>query len=320
MKTRSLHNLKRSDGLMVVIPCFKVSRQILTTINRIGSNVDRIIVVDDACPESTGKIVSEYCRDKRVVVISHQINLGVGGAVKTGYRYALAHHANIIVKLDGDGQMDPESIDKLVLPIIQGRADYSKGNRFFSIEGLSQMPRLRLLGNLVLSFMTKFSSGYWKVFDPTNGFTAVDARTLLELPLDKVDNRYFFESDMLFRLGLIGARVKDVPIKAIYNDEKSNLKITRVIFEFPAKHFRNFTKRVIYSYYLRDLNLASIELPLGLLLVFCGSFIGLSNFINNYSNGAATPPGTLTLFSVLILMGIQLILAFFNHDIAVREN
>jgi glycosyltransferase involved in cell wall biosynthesis len=298
-----------------VIPAFKVSGQILETIKAIGPEVDHIIVVDDACPERSGELVRRRSSDSRVEVIAHEINLGVGGALKSGYKRALELQVDVIVKIDGDGQMDVSRIPEMVRYIFEGEADYVKGNRFFDIETVQSMPKLRILGNLALSFFAKFSTGYWRIFDPNNGFTAISSTALTRIQLRKVDNRYFFESDMLFRLNLVKAVVIDFPMQAIYGNERSNLRIRRVLFEFPVKHLRNFFKRVAYTYYLRDFTLASLELPIGLFLTSFGVISGLVNFVTSRELNQATPTGTLILISMSVLVGIQLILSFFSYDI-----
>lgn len=185
-------------NVAVVIPSYKVKDHILSVLNRIGPIVSRIYVVDDKCPQGTGKFVAEQCRDPRVAVLFHDVNQGVGGAMITGYRRALADGAEVVVKLDGDGQMDPDLIPTFVSPIERGVADYTKGNRFYAIENLEGMPFVRIFGNTSLSFVNKLSSGYWNVMDPTNGYTAIHASALSALPLSKIEKRYFFESDMLF--------------------------------------------------------------------------------------------------------------------------
>ena len=217
----------------VVIPCYKVSMQILAVIGGLDPQVDKIYVVDDCCPEQTGEMVRTNCSDPRVTVLRNAVNLGVGGATKTGYQAALADGIDIVVKLDGDGQMDPNEIPRLVKPILTHRADYTKGNRFFRLDDLTEMPKLRLIGNSMLSLINKLTSGYWQMMDPTNGYTAIHKAALSALPLHKVENRYFFESDMLFRLGIERAVIVDVPMRARYGGEKSNLKISRVAREFP---------------------------------------------------------------------------------------
>jgi dolichol-phosphate mannosyltransferase len=301
-------------AIAVVIPAFKVKVHLLAVIQSIGPEVKNIIVIDDACPERSGEYVMANISDPRVEVIFHESNLGVGGAVKSGYKRALQLNSDVVVKIDGDGQMDVTKIEDLVYSIKTGQADYTKGNRFFSTEAIREMPKVRIIGNLGLSFMTKLSSGYWRVFDPSNGFTAISNKALKSLSLEKIDDRYFFESDMLFRLNLQSSKVIDVPMPAIYNNESSNLEIFRVLIEFPLKHFRNFVKRIIYSYYLRDFNLASIELPAGLILFSFGITLGLKSWIQSIMVGVPTEPGTTVLVAISFLAGLQLLLAFFNFD------
>ncbi|MCD2511091.1 glycosyltransferase family 2 protein [Comamonas endophytica] len=304
------------QAIAVIIPSYKVRAHILGVIDAIGPEVSRIYVVDDCCPESSGSHVETHCRDERVTVIRHSMNQGVGGAVMTGYRAALTDDMDILVKIDGDGQMDPELIMEFAAPIAAGEADYTKGNRFFNLEKIRSMPAMRLFGNAVLSLMCKLSSGYWNLFDPTNGFTAIHANTAHHLPFDKISRRYFFETDMLFRLNNMRAVVVDIPMDAKYGDEKSNLKISRVAGEFFIKHLKNSFKRIFYNYYLRDMSLASMELPLGLALLGFGISYGGYHWLNSFHQGISTPAGTVMLAAMPTLMGLQLILSFISYDIA----
>ena len=308
--------MNQNDSIAVVIPCFRVKRHILGVIAGIGSEVGRIYAIDDACPEQSGAFVQEHCSDPRVTVIFHDKNQGVGGAVMTGYQAAIAAGAEVIVKVDGDGQMDARLIPNFIVPILAGEADYTKGNRFFDLEQLRTMPPMRLFGNAVLSLMNKVSSGYWDIFDPTNGFTAIHADAARHLPMNKISRRYFFETDMLFRLNTLHAVVVDVPMDAVYGDEVSNLKISRIVTEFVAKHVRNFFKRVFYNYYLRNMSLASIELPLGTGLLLFGTTYGISHWLQSARMGTVTPAGTVMVAALPVLMGVQLILAFLAYDIA----
>ena len=302
--------------IAVVIPSFRVLKHILEVISAIGPEVWRIYVVDDKCPDGSGDYVEENCKDPRVVILRHDINQGVGGAVMTGYRAAVIDGAEVIVKVDGDGQMDPSLIPNFIEPILSGEADYTKGNRFFDLEEIRAMPKARLFGNAVLSFMTKLSSGYWDLFDPTNGYTAIHADVARHMPFDKISRRYFFETDMLFRLNTLRAVVVDIPMDAKYCDEVSNLKISKIVGEFFVKHFRNFFKRIFYNYYLRDMSLASIELPLGVLLFVFGAGFGGWHWVLAAGEGITTPAGTVMLSALPILMGLQLVLAFLAYDIA----
>ena len=231
--------------LAVVIPCFKVRGRIVQLLQRIGPEIDRIYCVDDACPEGSGAAIERAVTDPRVVVLRHDRNRGVGGAVITGYRRALADGADIVIKLDGDGQMDPRLIDPFVAPIAAGIADYTKGNRFAERAALRSMPFVRLVGNAVLSYLTRLSTGYWKVADPTNGYTAIHGKVLRALPLDAVSEDYFFETDMLFRLGTAGAVIVEVPMRAVYGDEVSSLRIPRIVLPFLLRHLANTVRRAL---------------------------------------------------------------------------
>lgn len=302
--------------LAVVIPCFRVRRHILEVLASVPASVGRIYVVDDACTEGSGDLVESACRDPRVKVLRHTVNQGVGGATVTGYRAALADGARIVVRLDGDGQMDPALIPRLVRPIEAGEADYAKGNRFFELSGLRAMPWLRLFGNSVLSFASKLSSGYWNVFDPTNGFTAIHAEVLRALPLDKLARGYFFESDLLFRLGTIRAVVTDVPMPARYGDEESGLVVRRIALPFARGHLVNFGKRLFYNYYLRNFNVASIEIALALPLIGFGVWVGATRWLEGSARGVTASAGTVMLAALPVLIGIQLLLAFLSYDTA----
>lgn len=309
-----------AQTIAVVIPCYRVRSQILPLLEQIGTEVHWIIVVDDACPEESGQYVRENCSDRRVIVLKNEEKQGVGGAVLNGYTYALRLGADIIVKLDGDGQMDPHWVKKLVLPIMDGRADYAKGNRFFNVEALRSMPRIRLLGNGILSFFSKISSGYWTVFDPTNGYTAISASTLALLPLKKISRGYFFESDMLFRLGTVRACVVDVPMDAFYANEKSNLVVSRIMYQFLYKHLTNTCKRIVYNYFLRNFSPASIELITGICLVLFGTVFGAYRWTESIRTGVTATTGTVMLAALPIILGVQLLLSFLAFDIGSTPN
>lgn len=300
----------------VVIPSYKVKKHILTVIRKIGPSVDMIYVIDDCCPEGSGDFVLENNTDERVKVVKHDVNQGVGGAVMTGYMAAIQDEMDIVVKIDGDDQMEPELIPSFIAPIIAGEADYTKGNRFFNLENIRVMPKIRLFGNAVLSFMTKISSGYWDLFDPTNGYTAIHADIIRHLPINKISKRYFFESDILFRLNTLRAVVVDIPMDAKYEDEESNLKISKIVGDFLFKHARNFSKRVFYNYYLRDMSLASIELPLGLAMFLFGIISGAINWVDALQTGIPNTSGTVMLSGLPIILGLQLLLAFIGHDVS----
>ena len=304
---------KTNYEVCVVIPAYRAEKEILSVLEQIPKIVTRIIVVDDACPNATGKLVQEKSNDKRVEVIFNKENLGVGGAMVVGYKKALEQDHQIIVKLDGDGQMDPTRIPQLIGPIIRGQADYAKGNRFDSLEDLEQMPKIRIFGNAILSILSKVSSGYWQITDPTNGFTAIHRTVLERIHLGKLRKGWFFESDMLFRLAIIRAKVQDVPMEASYGSERSNLNIRRVIYEFPVRHAINLFKRIFYLYYLREWSMGSIELPLAAMLFISGVFQGFISYSHVGQQNYADFSGML--FLLFIVAGIQFFLAFVQGDV-----
>jgi len=303
-------------GIAVVIPSYNVTRHISGVVEAIGPEVDAIYCVDDACPSGSGTFIERNIKDARVRVLRNPVNLGVGGAVMTGYRQAVTDGATVIVKIDGDGQMDPQLLPNFVTPILAGEADYTKGNRFWDLSQITRMPPLRRFGNLALSFMAKASTGYWDLFDPTNGYTAIHADVARRLPYQSISKRYFFETDLLFRLNTMRAVVVDVPMDAKYGDEVSGLKVSKIIFEFAFKHLRNFGKRIAYNYYLRDLSVASLELVAATLLLGFGTAFGLWHWLNAFTSGVPSSTGTVMISVLSMLVGIQFLLAFLGYDIA----
>ena len=301
--------------VVAVVPCYRETSHILGVLKKFDEIISHILIIDDACPDKTGELVREQANDPRIEIIVHETNQGVGGATLTGYRRALQLKADIIVKVDGDGQMDPRMISTIIRPIVTGRADYAKGNRFFRLEGISNMPLPRLIGNLGLSFASKLSSGYWKTFDPTNGFTAIHAEVARILPLDQIDHTYFFESDMLYQLNVTRAVVADVPMEAIYGEETSNLQISKVFVPFALKHARNFVKRIFYTYFLRDFNAATLELLLGVLLLAFGFIFGSVKWYASVASGIPAATGVIILAALPFLIGSYLIISFLNFDV-----
>jgi len=304
-----------NNRIAAVIPCYRVSAQLPDVVRGVLDQVDHVYCIDDACPEQSGRVLEQQLSDPRLTMLYNSTNLGVGGAVKAGYRAALQDGFDIVVKIDGDGQMDPALIPSLCGPIRDRRADYCKGNRFFELAYLQSMPALRLFGNTVLSLFSKVSSGYWRILDPTNGFTAVHAEALRSVPLDKIANRYFFESDFLFRLNIARAVVQDVPMLARYGEEKSSLRIHRVILPFLLGHLRNACKRVFYTYFLRDFNIATLELLVGSALAIFGLVFGVSAWSASLASGVPSTAGTVMLAGLSFLLGVQFLLAFLNYDI-----
>lgn len=315
MKTSNkAHQSMQKDlpHIAAVIPCYKVKQHILALIAKIGPEVSAIYCIDDACPDHSGKYIQEAVSDPRVRVIFHAENQGVGGAVLTGFKQAEADGNRVAVKLDGDGQMDPAILSKFTNVILQGHADYTKGNRFYNPAHLRSMPRGRLVGNAILSFVSKFSTGYWNVFDPTNGYLALDLRLLKHMDIEKIDRRYFFETDLLFRAGIAKAKVLDIPMQALYDDEVSNLHFSKEATRFMRGHLRNFFKRIGYNYFLRDFSVASLELLVGLAALLFGLIYGI---IKMGGSAEAQSAGVVMLAALPLLTGVILLVSFLNYDI-----
>jgi glycosyltransferase involved in cell wall biosynthesis len=305
------------SDVAVVIPCYRCAQTIEEVIDQIPETVGHIICVDDASDDDTpAALIRLNAAHKRVTVVTHETNQGVGGATATGYRKALELGARIIVKLDSDGQMNPAFIPALIAPIEAGEADYCKGNRFFDIDSVRAMPAVRLVGNAGLSFISKLSSGYWDLLDPTNGYTAIHAEVAALLPLNKLHKRYFFESDMLFRLSTFEARIVEQPMETRYGDETSHLSPLHALLTFPTLHLRNLTKRIGYTYFLRNFSAASLNLLGGLALGLSGFAIGVAAWLESSATGTPATAGTVMLGAMPLLIGIQLCLAFLQHDVA----
>lgn len=312
--TGNKKNTSRYD-LAAIIPAYRVAERIEAVLNGLPDEVRHIIVVDDASPDKTSEVVNTLAsRDSRIRLIRHAHNQGVGGAMVTGFRKALELGAQVIIKIDGDGQMDPAYIPALVRLLIDGRADYAKGNRFRDLEALRIMPLVRRIGNLGLSFLTKAATGYWNCFDPTNGYFAIRAEVLAELPLDRLDRRYFFETSMLANLYLLDAFVMDVPMPARYYGERSNLSIWRVLGEFPLKLLATFIRRILLKYYLYDFSMMSVYLLTGLPLLLFGLIFGSLKWAQYIELGVPAPTGTVILPTLALILGIQILLSAIEID------
>lgn len=302
--------------LAVVIPAYRTENEILDVLQGIPTFIRYIIVVDDASPDSSANLVAAAAkRNKRIVLVRHEKNQGVGGAMVTGFKKALDLGAEIVIKLDGDGQMDPRYIPALITPLIAGEADYAKGNRFRDFSALRQMPFVRRIGNLGLSFLTKAATGYWNIFDPTNGYFAIRADVLAQLPLDHIDKGYYFETSMLSRLYLLDAFVQDVSIPARYRNEVSSLSIKRVLLEFPYKLTRTLIKRIILKYFIFDFSMMSIYLLTGIPLLLFGLIFGITKWIQYAELGIAAPTGTVILPTLSVILAIQILLSAIEIDL-----
>jgi hypothetical protein len=239
----------------------------------------------------------------------------VGGAVKTGGGEALARGADVVVKMDGDGQMHAEDLDTLVAPLLDGGADFAKGNRFVDHVALREMPRVRLVGNALLSFAVKAVSGYWNVLDPTNGFVAVRADVLRRLDVPWLAERYFFETSLLVELNIARARVADVALPARYGDAPSSLRVRRVLATFPWLLLRALLRRFYWRYLIEDFGVVSVGVLLGVPLVLFGTSFGAWHWVLSERTGVPATAGTVFVAALPIILGVQLLLLALVLDV-----
>ena len=305
----------KKHRIAAIIPAYRAERDVLAVLKGLPKYVNHVIVVEDASPDSTADLVAAAAKkDRRIRLIRHPNNKGVGGAMISGFCEALELGAQIVVKLDSHNQMDPAYLPALLTPLIEGRADYTKGNRFRDFASLRQMPLLRRMGNLGLSFLTKAATGYWNIFDPTNGYFAARTEVLARLPLDRIDKRYYFETSMLANLYLQNAFVLDVPIPARYGDEISSLSIQRTLFEFPFKLVRTFVQRIFLKYFLYDFSMMSVYLLAGIPLLLFGLIFGTVKWVQYAGINVPAPTGTVMLPTLSVILGIQFMLSAVDID------
>lgn len=305
-----------NERITVVVPAFRVEREIARFLEHIPAFVHEVIVVDDASPDRTAEIAEALARrDRRIVVLRHDVNGGVGLAMRTGFAHALAHGATIVAKMDGDGQMSWADLPRLLKPLLDRTADCSKGNRFRDFLALRRMPPIRRFGNMLLSFLSKAATGYWHIFDPTNGFVAMRAQALELISLRHLDARYFFEQSLLAELYLIRAVVVDVDLPARYESETSNLSIRRVAIEFPPKLAYRFVRRIWLTKFLFDFNMGSVYILTALPMTLFALVFGGYHWIKSTRTGIPAPTGTVVLPTLLIILAVQFMLAAIELDI-----
>jgi glycosyltransferase involved in cell wall biosynthesis len=302
--------------IAVVIPAFNVAGAIEAVLREIPPEIGAIVVVDDASTDQTAAVVERLANlDRRIELIRHERNGGIGAAMVTGFRTALSRGAGIVVKIDGDGQMPLSILPRLLAPLIGGEADYVKGNRFRDFQAVRAMPPLRRFGNVGLSFLAKAATGYWHCFDPTNGFVAIRGEVLAEVPLEKIDRGFFFEISMLSHLYLLGAVVKEVAMPARYNGEPSSLSIPRVLATFPGRLFASFLRRLLLKNFVYDFSLESVQLAAAAVLLLTGTIHGGYYWLWYSTRHLAAPTGTVVLSALLIILGFQSVLSAMALDL-----
>jgi len=297
----------------VVVPAYDEERLVASTVRGIPAFVDRIVVVDDASTDATAE-KARATGDERVDVITHERNLGVGGAILTGHHRAIDIDADVSVVMAGDAQMDPDYLPVLLDPIADGGYDFSKADRFFDFGSYEGMPRTRVIGNVLVGFLAKAATGFWHLFDPLNGFTAVRADALRRLPLDRIRRDYAFECDLLVYLNIIHSKGKDVPVPAVYGQERSDIRLFREGRKLLWSLFRGFWRRMLWKYLLWSFSPIAIFLFGGLALVLWGVGFGIGVGIR--SLGPPEASAATVLISVgPLLVGINLLIVAWVLDV-----
>ncbi len=305
----------RGVRIAAVVPAYKEERHIAQVIETMPDFVDHIVIVDDCSPDQTSA-AAEATGDPRLRLIRHEANQGVGGAILTAHRAALELGSEINVVMAGDAQMDPDFLPQLLDPVVDGYG-FAKANRFFSGESFAGMPGYRIFGNIVLSFMTKFASGYWHIFDPQNGYTAIRAEVLRRLPLNKIAVSYSFENDLLINLNILDVPITDVPIPAVYGNEVSSIKLSRVIPELLSLLFGGYWRRVWWKYMVWSFSPVALLLLAGLALIVLGVAVGLWVLANSIGSPTA---GSVMLAVVPFVLGVQMLLVSLQLDIQGSPN
>jgi glycosyltransferase involved in cell wall biosynthesis len=303
------------EGLRVavVVPAFREREHIAQVITTMPATVDHVLVVDDASPDDTSQVALAV-GDPRTEVLRHEKNKGVGGSIVTGHRRALELQADVCVVMAGDGQMDPDQLPRLLAPLANDGYAFAKANRFYSATSFAGMPRHRVVGNVLLTFLTKAASGYWNLVDPQNGYTAITREYLERLPLDRLAERYEFENDQLIWLNILDARAIDVPIPARYGTEVSSIRLHAVVPRLLLLLARGFWRRVWHKYVLWSFSPVALLLIAGSLLMLFGLAIGIWAVIASLGPAEAST-GTWLLAVAPMLVGIQLLVQSLVLDI-----
>ncbi len=298
----------------VIIPYFKSGNLLIDVLNKIPDLIDFVFIIDDDSPIPLPDI-PELDYTFKIIIIKHQINKGVGGAMKTGFEKALENQEiKYFFKVDSDDQMDLSQLSKLLDQLKDKDYDFAKGNRLYDIKVIKRMPFIRRFGNLALSFITKMCTGYWAVQDPTNGYFGVTRKALAQLDLKRLHDSYFFETSLLGELFLQDSTISSVKMPPIYKNEVSNMNVFLIPFEFLPKLFSILLKRIYYKYFLFDLNIGSIYLFLSLSSFAFGLTFGLYHYHKNLNLGLTTPAGTVIIFALAILISFNLFLSWLDFD------
>ena len=301
-------------SIAVVVPAHNEEPHVADVISSLPEFVDRVYAIDDASADATWAEIQRAASqddgggstrlEPRVVPIQHRDNRGAGGAVLTGYRRALEDGIDVVAVMDGDGQMDPADLDRIIIPVVRGDVAYAKGTRLLHRENRASMSRWRLFGNSLLTMLTRFASGYWEMSDPQNGYTAISAEALAQLPLDDLYDQYGFLNDVLVHLSLQGHQIADVSHRGLYGEEKSGIRYRRFVPGLSRLLLRRFVTRLQREYLVRQFHPLILCYGIGVLVLLtttalvAGMFVGRGRRSGNVSSTLVL--ATLGMLSIVV--------------------
>jgi len=298
----------KTQEIGVVVPAFNESKLIGRVIETMPDYVDKILIIDDCSGDDTVEIARSYqtAQGDRLQIVEHEKNQGVGGAIATGYKLFRDQGMQVTVVMAGDAQMNPDDLPALLDPIVDGEADYTKGNRLFTGDAWNKIPKVRYMGNSAMSLLTKIVSGYWNIADSQSGYTAINLKALKIIDWDKMYKRYGQPNDLLVRLNINNLRVRDVPIAPIYNiGEVSGVKPIRMIPRLSWLLTRLFFYRLFHKYVIRDFHPLVFFYLMAFFLLFISIFLGIRVFYFWWILDKGVPPINALAWMSSVIAGLQ---------------
>lgn len=305
----------KKRSITAVIPAYNEEKLITKTVETLPDFVDKIVLINDGSSDDTLKIITDLAKkNKKLVIVNNTINLGLGTSMVKGFKKALALKTDLICVLAGDAQCDPSYLSKMADELMANDLDYVKANRFVHLEELKKMPKMRKFGNIIITILTKFSTGYYNIFDSQNGYAVFTREILEKLSLSMVGKRYDYENTLLTALSIAGARVRDYPVPAVYGEETSTIKVLPTTIRALRVTFTGFWKRIYNKYILINFHPIALFLLSGIFLIAVGLLAGIFITIERALRGASPSSGTVMLVVLPIIVGFQLLLTAFTMD------
>lgn len=307
----------RKLKVAAILPCYNEEKMIRKTVETLPDFVDKIITVDDVSIDKTWKVIQQLAKENsRVVPIQHKKNTGIGGAYISGFKYSLENDMDLIFTMAGDAQCNQDYMSKMADTLLDEKKDYVKANRFIHLNELKQMPPFRRIGNTFITILTKFSSGYYSIFDSQNGYGVFKRKTLETLPFERIGQRYDYENTLLIALSIMGARVKDEPVPAIYGDEVSTIPVFKTSMRALRVVWDGFWKRIYYKYVISGLHPIALFLFSGLILNLVGMFFGTFIVFEKIFRDVSPTTGSVMLCVLPLILGFQLTLTALTMDVS----